>query len=728
MPRKGDQHDGARNLVIVESPAKARTISRILGSDYTVKASLGHVRDLPPNTLGVDIQRNFTPTYLVLGDKRSVIRELKRLSQESPTIYLATDPDREGEAISWHLVKAAGWDRAPVRRVVFHEITEPAVQEAFRSPRGIDMRLVEAQQARRILDRLVGYQLSPLLWSKVQKGLSAGRVQSVALRLTVVREQEIEAFTPKEYWTIQSQLLPHRRGDRATPFLATLSSLKGKKGKLTIGSEAAASQVLEELRGASYTVAEVKQRETRQSPAPPFTTSTLQQEAWRKLRFSPKKTMLVAQQLYEGMRLGSEGEVGLITYMRTDSTQVASSAVQEARQFIEQRFGRHYLPPAPRVFDRRAKGAQEAHEAIRPTSLARVPEAVRSQLPRDHHRLYALIWKRMLSSQMAEVVVEVTGVDIEARCTAPSASLRTSAPKSYLFRATGQVLKFPGFRILYLEGRDEEGEEEDGEGLPELSTGEALECLDTQAKQNFTEPPPRYTEASLIKTLEERGIGRPSTYAPTLSTLLDRSYVTREKGRLKPTALGQVVSDLLSTHFPDIMDYNFTAQMEESLDLIARGERQWVPVLRAFYRPFEQAVATAKEAMPRVKVTEPTDEVCEKCGKPMVIRAGKYGRFLACTGFPQCRNSRSLVNRTGIPCPQCGSGELIERRSKKRGLSFYGCSRYPDCTFMVRQRPLAEPCPECGGLLVVAGRQQSRCTSCAYRGTVPEEEGVPVEV
>ena len=709
----------AKNLVIVESPAKARTIERFLGQEYLVKASLGHVRDLPPGQLGVEVTDGFAPQYAIPKEKQKVVTDLKKAAKDADTIYLATDPDREGEAISWHLVKAAGWDRRDTKRVVFHEITKPAIEEAFRHPREIDMRLVDAQQARRVLDRLVGYQLSPLLWQKVsggrKLGLSAGRVQSVALRLVVDREGEIEAFTAREYWTIEALLQPQtRQGKAAVTFTAAIQGIKGQRDKLELSSETAAQKVTTALKGASYSVSSVQKKEVHYRPAPPFITSTLQQEAWRKLRFSSKKTMLLAQQLYEGLPIGPEGSVGLITYMRTDSTQVAPEALHQARSYIQQRYGSTFAPKAPRVYTKKAKGAQEAHEAIRPTSIVRDPEAMQSYLSPDQRRLYDLIWKRMLASQMSNAVADSTRVDVEA-------SGPDTHGDTYLFRATGSVVKFQGFRILYTEDRDDASEDDEGRmPLPELSDKEVLHCVGLTSEQHFTQPPPRYTEATLIRTLEEKGIGRPSTYAPILSIIQDRNYVVKDQGRFKPTQLGRVVSDQLTGHFPTIMDLGFTAQMEESLDQIASGAMEWVPVLKEFYGPFQEALATATEQMPRVKVEEPSEEVCDLCGRPMVIKTSRFGRFLSCTGFPECRGSKRLLKKTGAACPECNTGELVERNGK--GRTFYGCTNYPECKFTVRQRPLPEPCPECGSLLVAAGRDGARCTSCAFRGPLTELE------
>ncbi|MBI2856149.1 MAG: type I DNA topoisomerase [Chloroflexi bacterium] len=713
----------AKNLVIVESPAKARTVGRFLGKDYAVVASLGHVRDLPSRDLGVDVEHDFRPSYEVLKDKQKVVKEIRQGSRDASVIYLATDPDREGEAIAWHLVHSAGLGGKTLRRVVFHEITEEAIKEAFDNPRDIDLNLVNAQQARRILDRLVGYNLSPVLWKKVvhhyarTKSLSAGRVQSVALRMVVDREREIEGFVPREFWTIEAQL--EKAQDNGTAFKALLHSLRGQKGKLDIRSQGDAEKATRDLKDASYTVAKVSKRQVHQRPAPPFTTSSLQQEAWRKLRFPARKTMLLAQQLYEGLPLGSGEPVGLITYMRTDSTNLSAQALREAQSYIRQHYGAEYAPKSPRVYTTRSKGAQEAHEAIRPTSIARDPESIATYLSREQRRLYDLIWKRTLASQMADALLDSTSVDIDAT---------TSSGHTYLFRATGSVLRFPGFRTLYLEDRDD-SQDEEGQGgpLPELKENDPLRCLGLEPKQHFTQPPPRYTEASLVKSLEERGIGRPSTYAPIISTIQDREYVTKANGSFKPTPLGFAVCDLLTQNFPDVMDAGFTAQMEEELDEIARGQREWVPVLGDFYSDFSKSVSEA-EAAPRMKVPEElTDEVCEQCGSPMAVKMGRFGRFLSCTGFPDCRNSKPYRIKTGALCPRCG-GDLLQRRGGKRGTVFYGCSNYPTCDFSLRQRPLPEPCPECGGLLVAAGRNGARCLTCDYRGPVPEQEPVEAEV
>jgi DNA topoisomerase-1 len=705
-----------KHLVIVESPAKARTIGQILGDQYLVTASQGHVRDLPKSKIGVDVEQDFQPSYMVIEGKRTILDALKKAGTTAASIYLATDPDREGEAISWHLQAAAQWDQwpDPPKRVVFHEITREAVLQAFQHPREIDMQLVNAQQARRILDRLVGYQISPLLWKRVQRGLSAGRVQSVTLRMLVDREREIASFVTVESWTLEAQL--HKevdQADRTEPFTAVLHSAKGQKGRLTIATEAEASHYQAELKDAAYSVAEVRKRDVRQRPAAPFTTSTMQQEAGSKLRFTARQTMVVAQQLYEGLPVGDEGAVGLITYMRTDSTQVATVAVQEARQYIRQLFGPEYLPEKPRAYKTRSKAAQEAHEAIRPTALQRHPDSLKAYLTLNQLNLYTLIWRRMLASQMADARTEATTVDIDATCPSPG--------KVYLFRATGSVMKFPGFRTLYLESQDDGDEDGNRKPLPALADGDLLNFLGLEAVQHFTQPPPRYSEATLIRAMEEKGIGRPSTYAPTISTLLDRHYAEKEQNRLVPTTLGTTITDLLTQFFADVMDLDFTARMEEELDQVSRGEREWVPMLREFYGPFQKALAAADADMPRVKLEEKTDEVCDSCGRPMVIKPGRFGQFIACTGFPECKTTKPILKRTGVACPKCG-GDVVERRSRGRGLPFYGCSRYPNCDFITRRRPVAVPCPECGGLMVVAGRDSAACTVCVWEGPLPQQE------
>ena len=698
-----------KDLVIVESPAKARTVGQILGNGFVVAASQGHVRDLPQWRFGVNIEEDFAPSYEVVKDKKDLVSQLKAAGDSAKNIYLATDPDREGEAISWHLQEAADWENrsSPPKRVVFHEITKDAVQEAFGHPRDIDMQLVNAQQARRILDRVVGYQISPLLRKRVQRGVSAGRVQSVALRMVVDRERDIEAFVPVESWTIDVKL---RKEDQKTEFSAQLRSLKGQRGRLSISKEEDARRYEAELQGAGYSVGEVSKRDVKQRPAAPFTTSTMQQEAGRKLRFTSQRTMSVAQQLYEGLDVGEGGPIGLITYMRTDSTQVAASAVSETREYIASTFGREYRPDKPRVYTRRSKAAQEAHEAIRPTSIRRHPASLKGYLSSEQLRLYTLVWERMLASQMADAVSEATTVDIDAGC--------RDSGNVYIFRATGSVLKFAGFRSVYLEGKDENPDADSSKILPRMEAGEPLVSEGLSANQHFTEPPPRFTEATLIKAMEERGIGRPSTYAPTISTLLARYYVERKQSRLFPTTLGLTLTDLLKEYFPGVMDLDFTAGMEEELDAVSRGERGWVPMLGEFYEPFQKALENATESMPRVRLEEETDEVCDDCGKPMVIKIGRFGRFMSCTGYPDCRGTKPILNKIGIACPDCG-GDLVERRARGRGgRPFWGCSKYPACEFILNRRPVPNPCPECGKLMVQLNRNAVSCTSCSWQEEV----------
>ena len=716
-----------KSLVIVESPAKARTVGQILGNKYVVTASQGHVRDLPKSKIGVDVAQDFEPSYVIMKEKQALLTQIKKAGKEAKQVYLATDPDREGEAISWHLQAAADWEdlATPPKRVVFHEITKEAVEEAFRNPREIDMQLVNAQQARRILDRLVGYQISPLLWRRVQRGTSAGRVQSVSLRMVVDREREIEAFIPVESWTIDNLL--RKAGTEATEknqFSASLHSVKGDRTRISIPNEEDARWYESEMADADYKVAEVRKRDVRQRPSAPFTTSTMQQEAGRKLRFTAQRTMAVAQQLYEGLTVGSEGQIGLITYMRTDSTQVASSAIEEVRDYIQGRYGKDHLPAKPRVYTRAAKGAQEAHEAVRPTSIKRDPASLKGYLSGEQLNLYTLIWSRMLASQMEDARSEATTLNIDAVC--------KGSGVVYNFRASGSVLRFAGFRSVYMEGRDDSAETDDKKTLPALAVGDALSCSKLDANQHFTEPPPRFTEATLIKMMEEKGIGRPSTYAPTIGTLIDRSYVERERNRLTPTKLGITVTDLLTEYFIDIMDLDFTAKMEEELDDVSRGERDWVPMLGEFYGPFEKALSNADESMPKVRMDEETDEVCDcggsdkcehtdTCGKPMVIKTGRFGRFIACTGFPECRKTKPILKKTGVSCPKpdCG-GDIVERRAKGRGRSFYGCSNYPECDLILNQQPLPTPCPECAGLMVMKGRNNSACTNCSWQEAILE--------
>ena len=692
----------SKKLVIVESPAKTKTLGKILGKGYTIKASVGHIRDLPRGQMGVDIEHGFTPKYVVPRDKTKLVNELKQAVKDASVVFLATDPDREGEAIAWHLAEVTGTDKKPFHRVVFREITDDAVKSAFESPRQIDMELVDAQQARRVMDRLVGYKISPLLWKKVRKRLSAGRVQSVAVKIIVDREREIEKFVAEEYWVIEAELA---KIDKKKPFRATLVGLIDGK-KLDVHTQQEAAKIKSALEKAAYGVLKVATKKAARQPAPPFTTSTMQQEAWRKLRFSAKQTMAVAQQLYEGVAVGDEGNVGLITYMRTDSPRVADSAIAEARQYIQQKYGQEYLPPRARVFAARTRGAQEAHEAIRPTRIHREPAAIKKYLNASQLRLYDLIWKRMVASQMAAALFENTTVDIEAK-----------DHQDYLLRTAASVNTFPGFIALYSEGRDEV--EEEGKAiLPHLEKGEILKLLGLFPEQRFTQPPPRYTEATLVKILEQYGIGRPSTYAPTISTIQERDYVTKAKGIFQPTELGVAVNDFLVQYFPDIISIKFTADMENELDDIASKERRWPSVIQDFYTPFDKDLKKALETAEKVKIEdEKTGEACPRCGKPLVVKTGRFGKFVACSGFPGCKYTQSFQVKLGVKCPDCG-GEIIQRVSKKKR-TFYGCGNYPKCKFITSFKPLPQPCPRCNGLLTQHGKQ-AWCTKCEYKGKVEE--------
>ncbi len=686
-----------KKLVIVESPAKARTLGKILGRAYTLKASLGHVRDLPRGQMGVDVDNNYVPRYVVPKVKTKLVNELKQAVKDASVIYLATDPDREGEAIAWHLAEVTGVTE--YHRVVFREITEEAVKAAFKEPRQIDLKLVDAQQARRVLDRLVGYKMSPLLWKKVRKRLSAGRVQSVAVKIIVDREREILGFDAKEYWTIEVEL---SKPKDETAFRATLIGLAGGK-KIQVANEAEASKLKKSLEEASYAVEKVATKKTNRQPAPPFTTSTLQQEAWRKLRFSAKQTMAVAQQLYEGLPLGDEGSAGLITYMRTDSTRVAESAIAESREYITGKYGAEYCPAKARLFTARARGSQDAHEAIRPTRIHREPSAIKKYLNASQAKLYELIWKRMVASQMAAAVFDNTTVDIEAR-----------NGNTYQLRTAASINVFPGFITLYSEGRDDD-EEETGIKLPKLQKGDALKQLGVKSEQKFTQPPPRFTEATIVRALEQNGIGRPSTYAPIISTIQDREYIIKNKAVFQPTELGFAVNDFLTAHFPNIINVAFTARMESELDDIAASERDWHTVVDSFYGAFDQDLNKALETAERVEIkNEETGEPCPECGRPLVVKTGRFGKFVACSGYPECRHTESFQVKTGITCPECGKGELVQRVSKKKR-KFYGCNRYPDCQFATNLKPIDKKCPRCGALLGQRGRQVM-CTKCDYRG------------
>jgi DNA topoisomerase-1 len=725
-PRKskknGKHGDGPRvgKLVIVESPTKAKTVGRFLGKGYTVKASVGHVRDLLRSTLSVDVDNDFTPKYRVPNEKKEVVKELKSLANRADQIYLATDPDREGEAIAWHLIEAAGIDRARTHRVVFHEITPDAIGEAFAQPRDIDMQLVDAQQARRILDRLVGYELSPLLWRKIRGRLSAGRVQSVALRLIVEREREIDAFVPVEYWSIHAELAKHaKHHPKRSTFLAKLIKINGQD--VDLKNEADTQAIVAELEKATYQVANVKTGERRRRPSAPFTTSTLQQESSRKLGYAARRTMGLAQALYEGKTLGDEGSIGLITYMRTDSTNVAESAQREARSYIADRFGPEFLPEEPPQYKTRSKNAQEAHEAIRPTSVRRTPESIKEYLDPAEFKLYDLIWKRFVASQMNPAVYDTVSVDIaagEAKALAELIPLNGTAVYPYLFRATGSTLKFPGYLAVYEEAQEEDTRsEEENVRVPPLTAQELLDLIKLLPEQHFTEPPPRFTEASLVKALEEDGIGRPSTYASILGVIDRRGYVEKIDKRLRPTEIGFTVTDMLVEYFGDVVDVKFTAWMEDELDEIAEGHKEWVPVIREFYEPFQKDIEHADANIEKVDMVELLGEPCPTCGKPLLIRYGRYGKFIGCSDFPNCRYTAPFLVKVGVKCPQCGTGDIVEKKTK-RGRIFYGCSNYKNgddpasCDFTSWNRPLPQPCPNCGGLLTMKGRDAAKCIKC----------------
>ncbi len=729
-----------KSLIIVESPSKAKTINKYLGKQYVVMASVGHVKDLPKSKFGIDVEKGFRPQYTVIKGKTAVLNEIKLAAKGADRIYLAPDPDREGEAIAWHIAEELNGDSDKVYRVLFNEITEQAIRRALEHPQKVDQNKVDAQQARRVLDRIVGYKISPLLWEKVRRGLSAGRVQSVAVRLVCEREKEREAFVSEEYWSVTATL----KGRNPPPFEARLIQIQGKETKLSTGEQSQA--LVERIKTRPFIVKQIEKKDRLRNPLPPFITSRLQQDAARKLRFSPKRAMMLAQQLYEGIEIGEEGPVGLITYMRTDSTRVAQEALDEARGFIQSRYGSDYLPAQANVYKSK-KGAQDAHEAIRPTSAHRTPESLKAYLTKDHYQLYKLIWDRFVASQMNPARLEMTRVEIEAG--------------DALFRANGQVVKFPGFTVLYTESQEEkpadkkagseaataeESDEDEERTLPSLSVGERLKLLGLDPKQHFTQPPPRYTEALLIKDLEEKGIGRPSTYHTILSTIVDRKYVEKEEGRLKPTDLGVVVNGLLVQHFPDVLNVQFTARMETELDEIEDGEKPWVETVREFYEPFAKRLTIAQKEMRDVKREEiPTEIVCEKCGRNMVIKWGRHGRFLACPAYPDCKNTKEFVEEngkvrvvdkveeskeicptcgnplvvkrgrfgrflacstypkcdftkaigTGVKCPQpdCG-GDIVEKRTR-RGKTFFACSHYPKCTHALWNRPIPTSCPQC---------------------------------
>jgi DNA topoisomerase-1 len=704
-PRKKRKSSPPRSgkLVIVESPAKARTVGRFLGKDYTVKASVGHVRDLLRSQISVDVENDFTPKYRVPNEKRDVVKELKASAAKVKEVYLATDPDREGEAIAWHLVEAVDAEPELVRRVVFHEITDEAIRSAFKNPRAIDMCLVDAQQARRILDRLVGYNLSPLLWAKVRGRLSAGRVQSVALRMIVDREKEIREFDPQEYWTIDADFL---QPEKPPEFRARLRRISGEKPVL--GSEEDVNLLLEDLKASTYSVSLVKPGERIRRPSAPFTTSTLQQTASRRLRYSARRTMAIAQQLYEGIDLGADDPVGLITYMRTDSTSVSKSAQSEAREYVRSQFGEEYLPENPPEYKTKSARAQEAHEAIRPTSVLRVPEEIESFLSAEQFKLYSLIWKRFLASQMSPAIYDTLAIEVKGK----------SNTQEYLFRVSAASIRLKGYTQVYDTGKSEKPIDKNDElsakltRLPKLNKGDPVDLQDTFPEQHFTQPPKRYSDATLVSALEEHGIGRPSTYAPILSTLQQRGYVERKNRRLFLTEIGEIVNELIVDHFPNIVDLGFTAKMETDLDQIADGSKPWVAVVRDFYDPFAEQLELAREHMPEVK-TEPEilDRLCPETGHPLVVRIGRFGKFIGCSNFPECKYTEAWLEKIGVRCPKCEVGDVVERRTRK-GRIFYGCSRYPECDFTSWKRPLSMPCPNCEGLLVVDNRKQASCMNC----------------
>ena len=670
----------ANKLVIVESPAKAKTIGKFLGRGYKVEASQGHVRDLPKSQIGVDVDNNFEPKYITIRGRGEILSKIRKEAKAASKIYLATDPDREGEAISWHLANVLGIDEASPCRIEFHEVTSKAVKAAVKNPRKIDMDLVNAQQARRVLDRLVGYKISPILWQKIKKGLSAGRVQSVATKIICDREAEIEAFIPEEYWTLETTF-------EIGKAKVTARYTGEGDAKAELKTRADADEVIARCEGTAFQVSAIKKGERRRLPAPPFTTSNLQQEASRKLGFSTQKTMQIAQQLYEGVELAGEGSQGLVTYIRTDSTRIADEAVEAVRALIGDTWGADYLPEKPNVYKTR-KSAQDAHEAIRPTVVDRRPETIKASLSRDQFRLYKLIYDRFVSSQMTPALYDTLSVDIDA----------ASGPR---FHFNGQKLRFAGFTAVYVESVDDPQEEAVNGNLPELTEGMAAVAGDMDAEQHFTQPPPRYTEASLVRTLEEKGIGRPSTYSPTISTITGRrGYIAKENKRLIPTELGKIVNDLMCKNFPDIVDVTFTASMEDQLDDVEAGKADWRGIVSEFYGPFEKDLEKAEASIEKIAIEDQVSDVpCEKCGAMMVYKMSRYGRFLACPNFPACRHTQALPNNIGVPCPKCG-GELLERISRK-GRKFYGCEKYPDCDFVSWDRPVKEKCPVCGSYMVL---------------------------
>ena len=690
----------AKNLLIVESPAKAKTISKFLGKDFEIKASFGHVRDLPEYTLGIDVKNDFVPKYQILKDKNKFIKEFKKIGKTADTVYIATDPDREGEAIAWHIQEAIDLPESKVRRIVFHEITEQAIQHAIQNSRNIDTDLVNAQQARRVLDRLIGYKLSPILSKKIRKGLSAGRVQSVAVKPVCDREKLILAFVPEEYWVVAA-LLDSERGK----FSAKLISEGKNQDKADPRTEADATRYFDLLKESSYGVSDLKKTQQNRYPQPPFITSTLQQDASRKLNWSTKKTMMVAQQLYEGVDVGTD-TVGLISYMRTDSFRISDDALSAARDYITERYSERYLPGKPNFYKNKGK-AQDAHEAIRPTYMVWTPDKIEGKIPSDQYKLYRLIWDRFIASQMVPALVENTQVTVAA----------TAKDQSQLFlRVSGQVILFNGFMSVYTESTDNDAEESEGK-LPVLEVGHVLNLLDLTKDQKLTQPPHRLTEAALVKEMEENGIGRPSTYAPTIALIVDRGYVQKEKRTLFPTDLGMLVNDKLQEFFSQIIDTEFTAEMENRLDEITEGKHVWFEIVRQIYDPFVTMLKKADTEMEKINTDRPTEDVCEKCSHPMVIKAGRFGDFLACSNFPECKNTKSIRKDLEVMCPDCG-GPISEKRSK-RGKIFYGCGNYPTCTFALWDKPISEPCPACANPLMVMKQsrgksEQKTCPKCNH--------------
>ncbi|KKK35298.1 DNA topoisomerase I [Salinicoccus sediminis] len=682
----------ADNLVIVESPAKAKTIEKYLGKRYKVVASMGHVRDLPRSQTGIDTENNYEPKYITIRGKGPLLKDLKKEAKKAKKIYLASDPDREGEAIAWHLSHALGDDK-DYYRVVFNEITKDAVKESFKHPGEINQQLVDAQQARRILDRLVGYNISPVLWKKVKKGLSAGRVQSVALRLVIDRENEIRNFKPEEYWTITGQF-KHGRSS----FEGKFNRLKDEKIKLKTKDDV--DKVLAQLDGDEFNVDSVERKEKKRFPAQPFTTSSLQQEAARKLNFKARKTMMIAQQLYEGIDIKREGTVGLITYMRTDSTRISPVAQKEATDFIQKEYGDEYV--GRKKSAKQSESSQDAHEAVRPTSANRTPANMKQYLSRDQYRLYKLIWDRFIAGNMAPAILDTVKMDL--------------SNNGVIFRSNGQTIKFKGFMQIYIEGNDD-GDEDMNNRLPEIAENEIVKSEKVEPKQHFTQPPPRFTEARLVKTLEELGIGRPSTYAPTIDTIQKRNYVKMDQKRFMPTEIGEIVNQSMNEYFPDIIDVDFTRTMEKSLDDIAEGDASWVKVIDDFYKDFSPQVERADEEMEKIEIKdEPAGEDCEKCGSPMVYKMGRYGKFMACSNFPDCRNTKAIVKTIGVKCPKCKNGEVVERKSKKNRI-FYGCDQYPECDFISWDRPIGRNCPKCDHYLVETKKGKKakvKCTNCDY--------------